>query len=159
MRVTARLGEAELENLRACVDRGRPLGSKPWVAETARRLGLDFTLRELGRPRKQKHRDVPFSCAVMSHSQSRRDHSPDSRLAAGGGLGCRLVARCLGLSRWQGTANQFFGWFVLPWGGGLGRFDRQGKRTQQSGKQTSRRNEFHVSRPFVKYGGYRFACL
>ena len=51
-RVNARLGVAQLASVRQCVDRGRPLGSEQWVAETARRLGLDFTLRGPGRPRK-----------------------------------------------------------------------------------------------------------
>jgi len=55
-RVNANLGEAQLKSLRECVDRGRPLGSEPWVAATARRLGLDFTLRGPGRPRKQDNK-------------------------------------------------------------------------------------------------------
>jgi len=54
-RVNAHLGAAQLATLRACVDRGRPLGSEQWVAATARRLGLDFTLRGPGRPRKQEN--------------------------------------------------------------------------------------------------------
>ncbi len=41
--------EAELAAIRRCVNRGCPLGSPAWVAETARRLGLDFTLRPRGR--------------------------------------------------------------------------------------------------------------
>ena len=54
-RVNAKLGAAQLARLQECVDRGRPLGSEQWVADTARRLGLDFTLRGPGRPRKQEN--------------------------------------------------------------------------------------------------------
>ncbi|MGO9109172.1 MAG: hypothetical protein ACLP9L_08065 [Thermoguttaceae bacterium] len=54
-RVNARFDEAQLESVRKCVDRGGPLGSERWVIGTARRLGLDFTLRGPGRPRKQEN--------------------------------------------------------------------------------------------------------
>ncbi len=40
-----------LQQLRECVQRGRPLGDHAWVHETAERLGLSFTLRGPGRPR------------------------------------------------------------------------------------------------------------
>jgi putative transposase len=43
----------ELESIRRCVNRGTPYGSAPWMAATAERLGLEFTLRSRGRPRKQ----------------------------------------------------------------------------------------------------------
>jgi len=46
------LDKKELEGVRASVNRGRPLGDKGWVGETARRLGLMFTLRDAGRPKK-----------------------------------------------------------------------------------------------------------
>ncbi|HUW56022.1 MAG TPA: transposase [Planctomycetota bacterium] len=42
--------EAELAALRACIRRGRPYGGKQWVRLTAQRLGLESTLRPLGRP-------------------------------------------------------------------------------------------------------------
>lgn len=59
--VNASLPEAELENLRQCVIRGRPWGEGSWVRETAERLDLGFTLREVGRPKKStKISDVPF---------------------------------------------------------------------------------------------------
>ena len=45
--------EAELEAIRRCVARGRPYGSDPWRAKVARKLGLEFTFRPRGRPRKQ----------------------------------------------------------------------------------------------------------
>lgn len=45
--------EAELDALRRCVQRGSPFGSAPWSAETAKRLGIESTLKTLGRPRKE----------------------------------------------------------------------------------------------------------
>ena len=50
-----KLAERQLETLRECVDRGRPFGGEQWVAATARRLGLEFTLRGPGRPRKEEN--------------------------------------------------------------------------------------------------------
>lgn len=50
--VNADLPEEQLDDLRACVQRGRPLGPAEWVQATAARLGLGFTLRGPGRPRK-----------------------------------------------------------------------------------------------------------
>jgi putative transposase len=43
---------AELDALRRSVRRGQPFGSPRWIKQTARRLGLDATLRPRGRPRK-----------------------------------------------------------------------------------------------------------
>jgi putative transposase len=48
------IGERELESLRVSVNRGRPWGHEDWVQRTARRLGLLFTLRDPGRPRKNE---------------------------------------------------------------------------------------------------------
>lgn len=45
--------EAELEALRCCVNRGRPFGDPAWVAATAKQLGLEWTLRPRGRPRRR----------------------------------------------------------------------------------------------------------
>jgi putative transposase len=39
--------EAEVEALRRCVRRGRPFGELSWMTETARRLGLEASLRPL----------------------------------------------------------------------------------------------------------------
>jgi putative transposase len=50
--VNTGLSEEELRGVRDCVGRGRPLGPTQWVQATAARLGLDFTLRGPGRPRK-----------------------------------------------------------------------------------------------------------
>lgn len=43
--------DAELATLRRCVHRGQPFGDPAWVAATAERLGLEWTLRPRGRPR------------------------------------------------------------------------------------------------------------
>jgi putative transposase len=44
--------ESELAAIRRSVIRGRPLGSDAWVQRTAEQLGLAYTLRAPGRPRK-----------------------------------------------------------------------------------------------------------
>jgi putative transposase len=46
------LTEAELEALRQSVARGRPYGTERWQKRAAANLGLEFTLRPRGRPRK-----------------------------------------------------------------------------------------------------------
>lgn len=45
------LGEESLRQLRTSVLRERPFGSEAWVKRTAKRLGLESTLRPRGRPR------------------------------------------------------------------------------------------------------------
>ena len=47
--------EAELEALRRCIVRGRPFGHEKWLKETAERLGLQSTLKPVGRPPKTKN--------------------------------------------------------------------------------------------------------
>jgi putative transposase len=42
----------ETEFLRSAIKKGRPLGEASWADETARRLGLEPTLRRRGRPKK-----------------------------------------------------------------------------------------------------------
>jgi putative transposase len=44
--------DAEVERLRECLRRGRPFGTSSWMIRTARRLGLESSLRPRGRPRK-----------------------------------------------------------------------------------------------------------
>jgi putative transposase len=46
--------EAELTALRQSVVRGAPFGEERWVERTAKRLGLESTLRPRGRPRQEK---------------------------------------------------------------------------------------------------------
>jgi putative transposase len=50
--VNAKMAKTQLDELRTCVNRGRPCGDSDWVQRTARRLGLMFTLNDPGRPRK-----------------------------------------------------------------------------------------------------------
>src|SRR5271157_2501846 len=45
--------EAEVAALRCCVNRGRPFGDPNWVTDTTERLGLEWTIRPRGRPKKQ----------------------------------------------------------------------------------------------------------
>jgi putative transposase len=45
--------QAELEALRRSVVRDRPFGSEAWTQRIAKRLGLEYTLRPRGRPRKE----------------------------------------------------------------------------------------------------------
>ena len=45
--------EKELATLRTSRDRGRPYGEADWTAATAARLGIDSSLRPVGRPRKK----------------------------------------------------------------------------------------------------------
>ncbi len=55
--------EAEVAALRCCVNRGQPFGDPNWVRDTARRLGLESTLRPRGRGRircqESKHLSFP----------------------------------------------------------------------------------------------------
>lgn len=51
-RVNSPHTEAELESLRRAVRRSSPFGSPAWQRTAAQRLGLQATLRPLGRPRK-----------------------------------------------------------------------------------------------------------
>ncbi len=50
--VNETLEDEALEGIRTSVNRGRPCGEQDWVQRTAERLGLTFTLRDPGRPRK-----------------------------------------------------------------------------------------------------------
>lgn len=51
-RVNQPLSEKELAAVRQSVHRGRPFGDEKWTKKTARRSGLEYTLRSRGRPRK-----------------------------------------------------------------------------------------------------------
>jgi REP-associated tyrosine transposase len=48
--------EAEVEQLRKCIQRGRPYGNEAWTARAAMKLGLQSTLRPRGRPKKQEEK-------------------------------------------------------------------------------------------------------
>jgi putative transposase len=45
--------QKQVEMARTSVVRGRPFGGEEWVRRTARRLGLEFTLRARGRPKRR----------------------------------------------------------------------------------------------------------
>jgi putative transposase len=60
--------EAEVAALRCCVNRGRPFGHPYWVTDTAKRLGLEWTIRPRGRPKKQ---------SLACHSYLYYLYSPD----------------------------------------------------------------------------------
>jgi len=47
-------GDEELESLRRSVRRGQPFGSPAWTKRTAGALGLESTLRPVGRPKRTK---------------------------------------------------------------------------------------------------------
>ena len=53
-RVNRPQDEKELAALRRCRDRGQPYGDEGWVCETAKRLGLESSLRPVGRPKAVK---------------------------------------------------------------------------------------------------------
>jgi len=46
--------EAEMAALRCCVNRGRPFGDPNWLTDTAKRLGLECTIRPRGRPKTEE---------------------------------------------------------------------------------------------------------
>jgi putative transposase len=52
--VNAAQTAAEVEAVRASVVRGRPFGSVSWRLRAAKRLGLEYTLRPRGRPKKEE---------------------------------------------------------------------------------------------------------
>src|SRR5207253_1876596 len=51
--VNAAQTEAELAALRRSVQRGQPFGTALWTKRAAGRMGLESTLRPIGRPRKK----------------------------------------------------------------------------------------------------------
>ncbi len=53
-RVNEAQTEAELAGLRQCVKRGSPYGTTRWQQQTALTMGLEATLRPLGRPKKKE---------------------------------------------------------------------------------------------------------
>jgi hypothetical protein len=57
--VNAPQTDAEVEAVRQCLKRGRPLGRDEWVRRTVRRLGLEHTLRPPGRPKGWRKHQPP----------------------------------------------------------------------------------------------------
>jgi len=50
---------AEMEAVRRAVARGSPFGSETWQSRIAKRLGLEYTLRPRGRPKKNQDGQTP----------------------------------------------------------------------------------------------------
>jgi putative transposase len=48
------LDRQQADTIRTSIERGRPLGDAQWTRKIADRLGLGFTLRNAGRPRKEE---------------------------------------------------------------------------------------------------------
>ena len=46
--------ETELAALHCAKDRGRPYGEPQWAAKTAAKLGVESSLKPIGRPKKKK---------------------------------------------------------------------------------------------------------
>jgi putative transposase len=46
--------QREVEQLKVCISRGQPFGSKQWILATAKRLRLTNTLNKTGRPKKNQ---------------------------------------------------------------------------------------------------------
>ena len=55
--VNAASADVELQNVRECVRRDRPLGTSEWTLETAKALKLEYSVRPRGRPRKAEPAD------------------------------------------------------------------------------------------------------
>src|SRR5271166_970490 len=60
--------EAEVAALRCCVNRGRPFGDPNWVTDTAKRLGLESTIRPRGRPKTEDPRNNHKACHSYLYS-------------------------------------------------------------------------------------------
>jgi len=50
--------EKELDRLHTCLRRGHPYGDEAWTRRTAVKLGLESSLRPVGRPRKVPERAI-----------------------------------------------------------------------------------------------------
>ena len=48
------MSRKDLESLRTCIQRGRPFGDEAWQMKMASQLGLMYTIRSKGRPRKRQ---------------------------------------------------------------------------------------------------------
>ena len=56
-RVNMALNQAELDSLRRSANRGAPFGDEKWIAREAKRLGIESTLSNRGRPRIRTAKD------------------------------------------------------------------------------------------------------
>jgi putative transposase len=62
----------EQERVRQSVDRGSPLGDPTWAQRAAARMGLQHTLRRVGRPRKHPPKRKPAAEAPAATAAARR---------------------------------------------------------------------------------------
>jgi putative transposase len=51
--VNSAMDKTDIEQVRTSLKRGRPLGTESWVNRIAGQMGLEFTLRDRGRPKKK----------------------------------------------------------------------------------------------------------
>ena len=51
-RVNEPITKKEKETLQNCIKRGSPYGTEKWVSKTAKKQGLEITLRPRGRPKR-----------------------------------------------------------------------------------------------------------
>ena len=58
------LSRGQIAAMRECVHRGRPYGDETWTAEIAEELGLQSTLRPIGRPRRPTGINAPLTLEV-----------------------------------------------------------------------------------------------
>jgi putative transposase len=56
-KVNAVMTKPELQQLRDSLKRGRPFGDEAWMRRTADTLGLQFTLRDRGRPKRGENEE------------------------------------------------------------------------------------------------------
>jgi putative transposase len=66
--VNAPQPDADLTAVRTSVTRGRPFGPPAWAESIATELGLTFTLRDRGRPRKGDIQNIPPSDSPVEHT-------------------------------------------------------------------------------------------
>ena len=64
--------DEEVMRLRESIQRGRPYGTLPWMAKTAKEMGLGSSLRPRGRPKKQEAGRSLFDDAERDESEGEK---------------------------------------------------------------------------------------
>jgi hypothetical protein len=87
--------EAEVRAIRRCVRRQAPFGSRDWLANAAKELGLEFSLNPQGRPRKKnmyvEKPPTPWKTAGQGAARAeRREHLNGATSRANCTLGSAL---------------------------------------------------------------------
>lgn len=57
-RVNEPIEAGELNRLRLHIQRERPYGDAAWTAKAVKRMGLEWTMRDRGRPRRQRPKEA-----------------------------------------------------------------------------------------------------